>query len=183
VLGPLTSRNPGLRLEVAATDSLVDIVEEGFDAGVRLGEVLSQDMIAVRIRNAQRFAVVGSPAYFKDRPPLSTPRDLGGHLCIRYRFPSGKMFNWEFERGGEAMAVEVEGPMTFDNQELMVEAALQSCGLAYVWEDRIRGHLQSGALIRRLEDWSPPANDVFLYYSSRRHLSGGLRALIAALKA
>lgn len=182
VLGPLTAQNPGLRLDVVATDRLVDIVEEGFDAGIRFGELLSLDMIAVRIRHAQPFAVVGAQAYFRDRPIPKNPRDLQQHACIRYRFPSGKLFNWEFERNGEEIAVEVEGPLTLDSQELMVEAALQGCGLAYVWEDRIREHCRSGVLIRCMDDWSPLAEDLFLYYPSRRHLSAGLRALIDLLK-
>ena len=138
-------------------------------------------MIAVRIRRAQPFAVVGSPGYFRDDPLPVSPRDLQQHVCIRYRFPSGKLFNWEFARGGEEIAVEVEGPLTLDSQELMVEAALQGCGLAYVWEDRIREPVRSGALVRCLEEWSPLADDLFLYSPSRRHLSAGLRALIDLL--
>lgn len=183
VLGPLTRRNPGLQLDIVATDRLVDIVAEGFDAGIRFGEVLSKDMIAVRLRAAPRFAVVGSPAYFRGRRMPDSPRDLGEHACIRYRFPSGKLFDWEFDRDGEEMAVAVDGPITLDSQELMVEAALQGCGLAYVWEDRIAAHLRSGALARCLEPWCRSADDLFLYYPSRRHLSGSLRALIDALKA
>ncbi len=179
VLGPLTRRNPGLGLDVVATDRMVDIVEEGFDAGIRFGELLSQ---AVRIRHAQRFTVVGSPGYFRDRPPPRDPRDLQHHRCIRYRFPSGKLFDWEFERDGESLSVEVAGPITLDSQELMVEAALQDCGLAYVWEDRAEPHLEDGRLVRCLDPWCPDADDLFLYYPSRRHLAGGLRALIALLK-
>ena len=182
VIGPLTTQNPGLHLDVVATDQLVDIVEEGFDAGIRFGELLSQDMIAVRIRNIPRFAVVGATDYFRDRPVPRAPRDLHDHACIRYRFPSGKLFQWEFERDGEAVVVEVEGRITLDDQELMVEAALQGCGLAYVLEDRIKAHVRSGALVSCLADWCPPVDDLYLYYPSRRHVSGGLRALIDMLK-
>lgn len=183
VFGPLTARNPGLHLDVVATDQLVDIVKEGFDAGIRFGERLSKDMIAVRIRSIERFAVVGSPAYFCNRSLPVTPHDLQQHVCIRYRFPSGKMYDWEFERDGEAVSAMVEGPITLDSQELMVEAALQDCGLAYVCEDRVSSHLQAGSLIRCLEDWCPSADDLFLYYPSRRHLSAGLRILIDMLRA
>src|SRR5208283_5081995 len=142
------------------------IVEGGFDAGVRFGEVLSQDMIAVRIKPSQRFAVVGSPDYFLARAAPYNPSDLRRHLCIRYRFPSGKIFNWEFERNGETVEVEVNGPVTLDSQELMIEAAIQGCGLAYVWEDRAAPHLRSGVLRRCLDEWCAVNDDLFLYYPS-----------------
>lgn len=183
VMGPLIRQNPGLKLDIVATDSLVDIVEEGFDAGIRFGERLMQDMIAVRIKPTLRFSVVGAPAYFKGRNVPQEPADLRDHSCIRYRFPSGTMFDWEFEKDGEAIDIEVNGPITLDNQELMAEAALQGCGLAYVWDARVKQHLESGALIRCLGDWCAPNNNLFLYYPSRRHLSAGLRAVIDMLKA
>jgi len=180
---PLLERNPGLRLNIAATDSLVDIVEEGFDAGIRFGERLGQDMIAVRIRPVLRFAVVGSPSYFAQRDIPLTPEDLKRHECIRYRYPSGAMYNWQFERDGQPLDVEVEGPLTLDSQELMVEAALRGCGLAYVWDYRVSSHLASGALVRCLDDWCVLDDSLFLYYPSRRHVSAGLRALIEFLRA
>jgi DNA-binding transcriptional LysR family regulator len=183
VMGPLLRQNPGLHLDFVTTDSLVDIVEEGFDAGIRFGERLSQDVVAVRIKSRLRFAVVGSPEYFKTRKIPLTPDDLRRHACIRYRFPSGAIFNWEFEHEGEALEVEVNGPITLDGQELMVEAALQGCGLAYVWDDRIQTHLLSGALIRCLDDWCAFDDSLFLYYPSRRYVSAGLRALIDMLRA
>jgi DNA-binding transcriptional LysR family regulator len=182
VMGPLLADNPGLNLDVVATDALVDIVEAGFDAGVRLGERLSQDMVAVRIKPRLRFAVVGSPKYFQSRKPPQRPKDLHGHACIRYRFPSGAIYNWQFERPGEEIDVEVSGPVTLDNQELMVEAALQGCGLAYVWDARVRAHLASGALIRCLDEWCSYDDTLFLYYPSRRYVSAGLRALIERLR-
>jgi DNA-binding transcriptional LysR family regulator len=182
VMVSLIDENPGLNLDIVATDRLVDIVEEGFDAGIRFGEVLSQDMVAVRIGPVQRLVVVGSPAYLRTKAPLEHPRDLARHVGIRYRFPSGKMFNWRFERDGEAIEVEVDGPITLDDQELMVEAAAKGGGLAYVWEDRARHHLDDGTLAIRLGDWSPMKGDLFLYYPSRRHLSGGLRVLIDRLR-
>ena len=179
---PLLERNPGLRLNIAATDSLVDIVEEGFDAGIRFGERLGQDMIAVRIKPVLRFAVVGSPAYFAKHDIPLTPEDLKRHECIRYRYPSGVMYNWQFERDGQTLDVEVEGPLTLDSQELMVEAALRGCGLAYVWDYRVSAHLASGALVRCLDDWCMLDDSLFLYYPSRRHVSAGLRALIEFLR-
>jgi DNA-binding transcriptional LysR family regulator len=182
VLGPLLKVNPGLHLDVVATDSLVDIVEAGFDAGIRFGERLSQDMVAVPIKPRLRFAVVGSPQYFEGREQPSMPGDLREHDCVRYRFPSGAIYNWQFERNGEAVDVEVNGPLTLDNQELMVEAALQGCGLAFVWDHRVSRHLESGALLRCLDDWCAVDDGLCLYYPSRRHVSAGLRALINLMR-
>lgn len=182
VMGPLLRQNPGLHLDIAATDRLVDIVEDGFDAGIRFGERLMQDMIAVHIKPTLRFAVVGSPDYLKERDPPLVPKDLRQHSCIRYRYPSGAIYNWQFEKNGEAVDVEVDGPVTLDDQALMVEAALQGCGLAYVWDNRVMHHLAAGTLIRCLDDWCAPDNGLFLYYPSRRYLSAGLRAVIDMLK-
>ncbi|MER9402947.1 LysR family transcriptional regulator [Mesorhizobium caraganae] len=183
VMGPLLKQNPGLHLDIVATDRLVDIVEQGFDAGIRFGERLMQDMIAVRIKPTLRFAVVGSPAYLADHKAPVMPADLRDHACIRYRYPSGAIYNWQFEKKGEAVDVEVNGPITLDDQELMVEAALQGCGLAYVWDNRVMHHLASGALIRCLDDWCAPDDGLCLYYPSRRYLSSGLRAVIDILRA
>jgi DNA-binding transcriptional LysR family regulator len=182
IIEPLLKRNPGLRLEVVATDTLVDIVQEGFDAGIRFGERLSQDVVAVRIRSGFRFAVVGSPEYFSRRKVPVTPHDLRNHVCIRYAFPSGSIFNWEFAKEGESVEVEVEGPLTTDSQELMADAAARGIGLAYVWEDRAASYLRDGRLVRCLEDWCPVEGGLFLYYPSRRNVSAGLRALIDAMK-
>jgi DNA-binding transcriptional LysR family regulator len=183
IMGPLLRQNPGLHLDIVATDRLVDIVQEGFDAGIRFGEHLSQDVVAVRIKPRPRFAVVGSPGYFEEREMPQSPSDLRDHACIRYRFPSGAIFNWEFERDGESVEVEVDGPITLDGQELMVEAALQGCGLAYVIDNRVSAHLVCGTLIRCLEDWCVFDDTLFLYYPSRRYVSAGLRALINMLRA
>lgn len=182
VLGQLIEGNPGLKLDIVATDRLIDIVEEGFNAGIRFGEVLSRDMVAVRIRPVQRLIVVGSPSYFRSRLPPQHPRDLRQHIGIRYRYPGGAMFDWRFEQDGEVIVVQVEGPITLDDQDLMIEAALQGCGLAYVWEDRARPHLEAGTLHRCLQDWCQIKDDLFLYYPSRRHVSGALRVLIDRLK-
>ncbi|KGH28506.1 transcriptional regulator [Comamonas testosteroni] len=179
----LLKSNPGLKLDVVATDTLVDIVEEGFDAGIRFGERLSQDMIAVRIKSKLRFTVVGSPAYFADKQVPKVPHDLQDHTCIRYAFPSGNLFNWEFSKKGKSVQVEVNGPLTVDSQELMADAAARGLGLAYVWEDRAAPYLQDGRLKSCLEDWCSVEEGLFLYFPSRRHQSAGLRALIEAMKA
>ncbi|MGS0891317.1 LysR family transcriptional regulator [Burkholderia stagnalis] len=183
VMESLLKANPGLKLEVVATDSLVDIVEEGFDAGIRFGERLSQDMIAVRIKSKFRFTVVGSPGYFADRQIPATPHDLQNHTCIRYAFPSGTLFNWEFSKNGEIVRVEVDGPLTVDSQELMADAAARGLGLAYVWKDRAEPYLRDGRLKSCLDDWCFIEEGLFLYFPSRRHQSAGLRALIDAMKA
>jgi DNA-binding transcriptional LysR family regulator len=183
VIEPLLKANPGLRLDVVATDKLVDIVSEGFDAGIRFGERLSQDVVAVRIKQAFRVAVIGSPAYFRERQIPATPKELSHHACVRYAFPSGLIFNWEFSKNGEAIQVEVQGPLLVDSQELMVEAAVRGVGIAYVWENRAASYLRDGSLVRCLEDWYPANESPFLYYPSNRHVSAGLRAVINALKA
>ncbi len=183
VIGPVTRANPGLHLEIVASDALVDIVRDGFDAGIRLGEKLSQDKIAVRIRPKLRFCVVGSPEYFHARSKPVHPRDLADHVCLRYKFPSGEIFDWQFEKAGESIEVEVKGPVTLDSQEMMVEAALNGCGLAYVWSARAVEHLGAGTLVDCLADWCPETDELFIYYPSRRQLSSGLRTLIDRLKA
>lgn len=131
VIGPLLEKNPGLKLDVVATDHLVDIVKDGFDAGIRAGEKLSQDMIAVRIGPAFRFAVVGSPAHVARHGLPASPRGLMNHRCIRCKMPGGMPYFRGFENAGETLTVDVDGPVTFDNQELMLEAALAGVGLAY----------------------------------------------------
>jgi DNA-binding transcriptional LysR family regulator len=183
VLTPLVKRNPGLRIEVVTTDRLIDIVSAGFDAGIRFGERLSQDVIAVRVKAQPRLVVIGSPAYFSAHPVPQTPQDLNDHVCIRYAFPSGKIFNWEFRRGNETTLVEANGPLTVDDQELLVDAALGGAGIAFAWEHRVLPHLQSNRLIRCLDDWCPREDSLFLYYPSHRNVSAGLRAVIDAIKA
>ncbi|WP_159980609.1 MULTISPECIES: LysR family transcriptional regulator [unclassified Novosphingobium] len=186
VMGPVIARlvreNPGLSIEISSSDALVDIVAEGFDAGIRFGERLQQDMIAARIGLAVSFAVVGSPAYFAGRTVPDVPDDLRGHQCVRYRFPSGVAFPWEFEKNGQAVQIAVDGPVQLDDQELMIEAALSGVGLAFVFTDRVQPYLDSGKLVRCLADWSPQLPSLYLYYPSRRFVSAGLRALIDLLK-
>jgi len=143
---------------------------------------LSQEVVAVHVKPRLRFAVVGSPGYLKGRTLPASPGDLREHDCIRYRFPSGALYNWQFERSGEEVDVEVNGPLTLDSQELMVEAALQGCGLAFVWDHRVRQHLENNALIRCLDDWCAFDDGLCLYYPSRRYVSAGLRALIDLMR-
>lgn len=183
IIGPLLQKNPNLELEISATDRLVDIVQEGFDAGIRFGERVAEGMIAVRIKPRLRLVVVGSPGYFERRPVPLTPHDLKRHLCIQNMFPSGARYAWEFERDGQAITFQPTGPLSLDDHELMTQAALGGVALAYVWENRVEKFIASGELIRVLNDWCQPEEPLYLYYPSRRHMSAGFRALVDAIKA
>jgi DNA-binding transcriptional LysR family regulator len=182
VLSRFAAKYPAIRVEVAADDGLVDIVAAGFDAGVRFGERIPRDMVAVRIGPDLRFAVVASPRYFEERSKPRIPQDLRHHQCIGYRFPSGAPYRWEFEKNGQAVAIDVEGPLAFDDQELMTHAALGGAGLAFVFEHRAQPYLASRKLVRVLEDWCPAFPGMFLYHPGRRHMAAPLRAFIDMLK-
>jgi DNA-binding transcriptional LysR family regulator len=182
VMGELIRNNPKLELEIVATDRLVDIVEDGFDAGIRLGESLREGMVAVKIRPRLRFAVVGSPGYFETRPIPQSPADLTDHVCIRNMYPSGAFYPWSFARNGETIDVEPRGPLALHDHELMVEAALAGIGLAYIWEARAKPYIRSGTLVECLQAWCPPEDWLYLYYPTRRHMSAGLRAVIDTMR-
>ncbi len=169
---------PDIRVDLVVNDALVDVVSAGFDAGVRFGETIAADMIAVPVGPRHRFAVVASPSYFKIHKPPVTPHDLRGLPCIRYRFPSGAMYRWEFERGGIELDIEVDGPLTLGDQDLMQEAALDGAGLAYLFEAQAAPLIAKRKLIRVLADWCPAYPGFFLYYPSRRQVPAALRAFI-----
>lgn len=174
---------PDVRLELTVDDSLTDIVAGGFDAGIRLGERVHQDMVAVRVTPDLRVAVIGAPGYFasKDRP--HTPHDLRHHACINYRWTeNGALYRWKFEREGEALDVIVEGPLTLNDTDLILAAALDGVGLGYLLERRVAGHLATGQLVRVLDEWCPPFSGFFLYYPGRRQMPPALRALIDFLQ-
>ncbi|MBC2803416.1 LysR family transcriptional regulator [Rhizobium leguminosarum bv. trifolii] len=183
IIGPLLKSNPHLQLEINATDRLVDIVEEGFDAGIRFGERVTEGMIALRIKPRIRLVVVGSPAYFETRPKPATPHELKRHLCIQNMFPSGARYAWEFEKDGQTVSFQPTGPLSLDDHELMMQAALGGVGLAYIWEPRVEKAIASGELIKVLDDWCQPEEPLYLYYPSRRHMSAGFRAVIDAMRA
>ena len=183
VIGPLITANPNLTLEIVATDRLVDIVEEGFDAGIRLGESLRDGMTAVKIKPRMRFAVVGSPAYFTQHGTPAEPADLARHICVRNTYPSGVAYPWSFGRNGDEIDIDVSGPLALHDHELMIEAALADIALAYVWEDRARPYVESGRLVYCLADWIVPEDWLYLYYPTRKYLSAGMRAIIEALRA
>lgn len=170
-------------LEVLANDGMIDIVAQGFDAGIRLGEHVQRDMVAVRVTPELRTAIVGSPGYFATHPAPRTPRDLRAHACINYRWvASGALYRWEFERGTEVVEVAVEGPLTLDDPDLMIAAALDGVGLASVMEGQVAHHLAAGRLVRVLEDWCPSFPGFFLYYPGRRQMPAALRALVDFLQ-
>jgi DNA-binding transcriptional LysR family regulator len=181
-LGAFASAYPDIVLEIVIEDRFTDVVEGGFDAGVRLGESLQRDMIAVRIGPDIRGAVVGAPSYFEKMPKPRHPRDLADHRCIRFRFSSGILYRWEFEKDGEAIEIAAQGPLILDEDHLIAQAAIDAAGLAFVFEDYVREPLADGRLIRVLEDWCPPFDGFFVYYPSRRQMRPALRAFVDFFK-
>ncbi|RWO10410.1 MAG: LysR family transcriptional regulator [Mesorhizobium sp.] len=181
-LGAFASAYPDIVLEIVIEDRFTDVVEGGFDAGVRLGESLQRDMIAVRIGPNLRGAVVGAPSYFATMPKPRHPHDLVGHRCIRFRFSSGILYRWEFEKDGEEIELAVQGPLILDEDHLIANAAADGAGLAILFEDYVREALATGRLIRVLEDWCPPFDGFFAYYPSRRQMRPALRAFVDFFK-
>jgi DNA-binding transcriptional LysR family regulator len=183
VLAKLLPDNPDLNIEIIVDYGLTDIVAEGFDAGVRLGEQVAKDMIAMRIGPDMRMAVVGSPAYFARYPIPNVPIDLMQHNCITLRMPTyGGLYLWEFEKSGQELKVRVEGQLVFNNIAMRLEAALQGLGLAYMPEDLVQEHVAQGRLIRVLADWCEPFSGYHLYYPSRRQSSPAFTLLREALR-
>ncbi|CAN7232428.1 LysR family transcriptional regulator [Rhizobium sp. LjRoot258] len=186
VLLPIVSRflraYPSVEVEIVIDDALVDMVSSGFDAGVRFGESVAADMIAVPIGPRHRFAVVAAPSYFANRGKPVTPHDLRDHECIRYRFAGGAFYRWEFDRGGIELEIEVAGPLTLGDQDIILDAVLHGCGLGYLFEEQVQRAVADGRLIRVLEDWCPFYPGFFLYYPSRRQLPTALRAFVDFVK-
>ncbi|TIO09036.1 LysR family transcriptional regulator [Mesorhizobium sp.] len=181
-LGAFASAYPDIVLEIVIEDRFTDVVEGGFDAGVRLGESLQRDMIAVRIGPDLRGAVVGAPSYFATMPRPRHPHDLVDHRCLRFRFSSGILYSWEFEKDGEEIELPVQGPLILDEDHLIANAAVDGAGLAFLFEDYVREALAAGKLIRVLEDWCPPFDGFFVYYPSRRQMRPALRAFVDFFK-
>lgn len=177
------ARYPDMKLDLVTDGRLVDIVAEGFDAGIRLTEAVPQDMIAVACSPRLSFAVVGSPGYFEGRARPLVPADLYGHTCIRSRMPGGAVYRWEFERRDEQYAIDVGGPLTIDNHNVIRDLALKSLGLAYTTEWLVREDLAQGRLVRVLQDWTPTHAGLSLYYPGHRHVPAGLRAFIQVVRA
>jgi len=181
VVPAFLERYPDMALDLVTDGRLIDIVAGGFDAGVRLGEALPQDMIAVQFGGPVRFLTVASPTYLASRPALHTPDDLQHHACIRVRMPSGKPYRWEFAKQGQELVVDVPGPLTLDHPGLMAECAAQGMGIAYVAASTAQSYLNAGTLVTVLPDWCPDIAGLFLYYPGHRHVPLGLRAFISVL--
>ena len=174
---------PDIKVEIVIDYGLTDIVADRFDAGVRTGEMVAKDMIAVLIGPDMRSAVVGAPSYFAKRARPKTPQDLTTHACINLRLPThGGLYAWEFEKGGRELRVRVEGQLVFNGTAPMLNAALAGFGLAYVPEDAVQAHIADGRLIRVLSDWCPPYPGYHLYYPSRRQQTPALALLIETLR-
>ena len=186
VLGPklakFTHDYPDVVLDITADDSRIDIVAGGFDAGIHFGEYIQKDMIAVRVSKDHRAAIVASPSYFKSHPKPKTPHDLLKHRCINFRHGSAGVYRWEFDKGKKSLSVAVSGPLIVDDVETLVRAAIDGVGLAFVSDERVTAQLESGELVRVLEDWCQPFPGFFLYYPSRRQQPAALAALINALR-
>jgi DNA-binding transcriptional LysR family regulator len=182
-LAPVLEDYPDLRLEVSIDNGLRNIVEERFDAGVRLGESVDKDMIAVRVGPDWRLVAVASPAYFAARSVPLTPQDLVHHDCINHRQErAGGLYAWEFAKDGRELRVRVEGQLTLNATPPMIEAAIGGRGLAYVPEDLVSGHLAAGRLVQVLDDWCPCFPGYHLYYPSRRQLSPAMAVVVDALR-
>jgi DNA-binding transcriptional LysR family regulator len=175
-------RHPDMKVDIVTEGRLIDIVAEGFDAGIRTLDVIPGDMIAVPFGAALRFVVVGSPAYFEENAPPKTPGDLMRHRCIRVRWPSGSIYRWEFEQRSEAVTIDVPGALTLDEPSLIHEAALAGAGLAYMWEPSVAADIASGCLVPVLEEWLPSSPGLCLYYPGRRNVPAGLRAFIELIR-
>lgn len=176
-------RHPRVTLDLVSEGRLIDIVAEGFDAGVRLREAVPQDMVIVPFGGDVRFLAMAAPAYLAEHGAPMTPDDLHGHRCIRQRLPSGKPYRWEFVRNAEEMAIDVPGALTLDHNGLMVEAAADGLGIAFVPESAARRALDDGRLIALLDEWSPAIPGLCLYYPGHRHVPPPLRAFITDLRA
>ena len=171
-------RHPDVHVDLVTEGRLVDIVADGFDLGLRRADLVPADMIAVPLGRPQRHAVVASPAYFKQHGKPHTPTDLAGHRCIRTRLPNGALFRWHFEKRGESVQIDVNGPLTLDEASLARAAVLEGMGIGFFLEQDVRADMAAGRLARVLDDWTPPIADLCLYYPGRRNPSAALKAFI-----
>ena len=170
--------NPNMQLEVISDNALVDIVAEGFDAGVRFGESIDRDMVAIPISKPLRMTVVASTDYLAQHGIPQTPDELSQHTGILYRYENGSIWTWEFIKNQETISIRVNAPIITNDLALMIRAAEDGIGLAYIFELQVEEQLKTGKLVKVLEDWCPPIPSLYLYYPSRRQMPAGLRAFI-----
>jgi DNA-binding transcriptional LysR family regulator len=182
VVLPFLERYPDMRVDIVTEGRLVDIVASGFDAGIRQADTVPRDMVAVPCSPPIRFVVVGSPDYLARHGRPRSPADLAAHECIRRRMPSGIPMRWELEKNGEPVELDVRGALTLDATELMIKAALNGVGLAWVNEWNVETLLAEKRLVRVLDDWCPAWGGLCLYYPPHRHVSAGLRAFVELLR-
>jgi DNA-binding transcriptional LysR family regulator len=182
-LEKLLPQYPDIQVEISVDDTLRDIAEDRFDAGIRLGEQVARDMIAVPIGPAVQMVVVGAPSYFKKHGRPATPHDLAEHRCINLRLRTlGGLYSWEFEKDGRELKVRVEGQVVFNDERLILKAARAGLGLAYLFRDSVEADLADGSLVTVLTDWTPPFAGYHLYYPSRRQQSPAFAVLLDALR-
>lgn len=183
VLRTLLPTYPDITVEIVTDNSMIDIVAERYDAGVRLGGVVAKDMVAVPIGPDMRMAAVAAPSYFARRPPPGTPQDLTAHACINLRLPTyGGLYAWEFEKDAREIRVRVQGQFVFNTVSMILEAALDGLGIAHLPEDQVQAHLDGRQLVRVLADWCPPFSGYHLYYPSRRQHAPAFALLVEALR-
>lgn len=183
VLPDFIQQKPGIEIDLVAQGQLVDIVEQGFDAGIRLVEDVPGDMIAIPLSGPLRFVTVASPGYLAGRPTIAHPQDLMQHRCLRQRLPGGKRYHWEYQQGDAQFALDVPGSLTLNNSALMVEAAVAGLGIAYVPERYARRHLGDRQLVTLLDDWAVASAGIALYFPQHRHMPVALRLFVDRVKA
>jgi DNA-binding transcriptional LysR family regulator len=181
-LGQFVRDYPDVILEVTTDDSRIDPVAAGFDAAIHYGEFIAQDMVAVRVSPDIQHAIIGAPSYFQSRTTPTLPRNLLSHRCINFRHRGESVYKWELEKAAESVAIAVDGPLVLDDEDLVMQAALDGAGLALVAQHRAAPHLARGELIRVMEDWTPPFPGFFLYYPHRKRQPGALTAVIEAFR-
>jgi DNA-binding transcriptional LysR family regulator len=181
-LWPVLKKYPDIKVEFSLDTAFRNIVEDGFDAGIRLGESVEKDMIAVRIGPDWRLVAIAAPAYLKEHPEPTHPQDLLKHICIKRREAAGGHYVWEFEKKGPELRVRVEGQVTFNDSRAMIDAAIRGFGIAYVPEDMVAPHVHSGELVIVLDDWSPKFDGYYIYYPTSRQNSAAFKVIVDALR-
>ncbi|HEU0071920.1 MAG TPA: LysR family transcriptional regulator [Alphaproteobacteria bacterium] len=182
MIGGFLRAHPRITLEIIEQDAMIDIVADGYDAGVRFGESLAQDMIAVSLGPPMRYAIAAAPRLLAKEGAPKAPRDLLGKPCIRHRFSSGAVLPWEFEKDGKTVVIQPEGPLISNDMTIERQAAIDGAGFLMTFEHVVRDDIKAGRLVEVLRDWCPEFPGPYLYYPSRRHMPAALRAFIDYLR-